>query len=134
MKWKILFKKNIVILLLFGCFNLFVVNTFYLYSIRSDYVPWGSALTDGLFFLAFFIWVLPSMILLSVLKLFIKKQDLIFRFSYFFYSFLVAVPAIGDAYSQSKLLWGMGLCIFVFLLNIFEYICLFRRLEVIKES
>ena len=119
--------KKIKKILIFVAFGLLISYTFYLYSLRSDYVSWGSGLRDGLYFLVFFIIVLPLMILLSVLKLFIKEQNILLRTSYFFYTFLITIPAIGDAYSQSKLIWGMSICLIVLVLNISEYFLICHR-------
>ena len=119
--------QKIKTIAIFLVFEMLVSYTFYLYSLRSNYVPWGSGLRDGLFFLVLFVVVLPAMLLLSVFKVFLKRQKIVLRFNYFLYSLLIIIPALGNAYSQSGLLAGMVICILIFLLNILEYLLYSQR-------
>ena len=110
--------KRILVCLVF---EILVLYSFYLYSLRCDFVFWGSSLRDGLYFLEFFILIVPVMVILSVLKVFLKLANTFFRFNYFLYTLLIAIPGIGDAYSQTSLMAGMTICIVVFFLNIVEF-------------
>ena len=86
-----------------------ILQSFYLYSIRWNFVPWGSSIHDGLFFLFFYFIVLPAIIVIAILKrsLFKSKSASFFkRNSFFIYTLLIALPSI-DAYG-SQLALGIG--------------------------
>lgn len=122
--------KKVAFVLLYLCFITLSAYTFYLYSLISDYVPWGDSLRDGLYFLAYFFIVFPLTLILSVVKLLLWKKNDYVRFSFFLYSLTVLGTALlsnTDAYSQCYLLIGMVVSLLVCCLTIVEYITIVHK-------
>lgn len=89
--------KRIVIYILF---LVLVVYTGYLYSLRFELVPWGSARRDGLFFLVFYFCILPALVIISGIKRYVyKTYNSFLKNSFFLYSILITIPAI-DTYAR----------------------------------
>jgi hypothetical protein len=101
-------------------FEALVTCYFYLYSLRCDSVPWGSHHNDGLYFLMYYLIVLPAMIILSIVKVFEKERQLFFRLNYFLYAFLISLPAIISLRTQFMLNTGMIISAIIAIVNIFE--------------
>lgn len=114
-------KKNklYVIILIFLCLTIY---SGYLYSLRLDYLPWGDSNRDGLFFLAYYLIMLPSMIVIAFLKrlLFKDKATGLQRNSFFFYILFISLPAVDTHGSQISLGLGFVFCLFVSILVLLE--------------
>jgi hypothetical protein len=115
-----IFKSAFIYLIFIGL----TLQAGYLYSILWDFVPWGSSSRDGLFFLFFYIAVLPLLIITSIVKwfLFKKQQSLFLKGSFFLYSTLVGLPAIDTYGSQISLGIGVTICTIVCICIVIEVI------------
>lgn len=72
-----------------GVFAMLSVYTSYMYSLRSNNVPWGNADRDGLYMLAYLFFIFPLMLVLSVLKVIVWKQNNYTRVSFVFYALIL---------------------------------------------
>ncbi len=116
---------------IYAIFECLVLYSFYLYSLRSDIVFWGSSLNDGLYFLAYFFCVLPLIILVSALKNLFEKRMRLIRFSYYIYAIFISIPALISLRSQLMLNIGMLICLLVAVINFIEYLY-FRKQPISK--
>ena len=83
------------IVLLYGCQTLLVValyNLTYLPTIRIDFFEWGNSNTDGLYLLLVPFVLLPTILVISVIKYFVTKK-LNFEKMYR-WSFLVSIVSV----------------------------------------
>lgn len=103
----------------------------YLYSLRSDYVPWGNSLNDGLFFIAFYIIILPLQIIASVAKWLLFKRDSnnFKKYIFFFYVLLISIPALDFEGSQKSLAFGIGISCIIFLSALIEFVYMLLNLK-----
>jgi hypothetical protein len=76
-------------------YEIAVLFALYDFSLHSDYVPWGNSRTDGLDMLSFFILSSPAMLVLSLAKMFLWKENNFFRFNYLLYTVVFFVIAWG---------------------------------------
>jgi hypothetical protein len=105
----------------FGIYSLFLIfftlitYSGYLYSLRWNFFNPVAGLRDGLFFLAFYIIILPLLLLVSSLKTFYFKSvsNSFLKFSFFLYTLLIAFPSVDTTGSQMSL--GIG--------TIFSFLC-----------
>lgn len=106
-----LFKLYFVYALFFSL----IICSGYLFSLRWNFVPWGSGSNDGLFFLFYYIAVLPLLIITSIAKriLLKKYQNSFLKNSFFFYTATITLPAIDTYGSQTSLALGTCFCIMV---------------------
>ena len=110
--------KLILVVVLFECLLCF---SSYLFSIRSDIVPWGNSLRDGLYFLAFYVCILPAMLVLSFIKITLcDRRNVYVKYSYLLYSILIFGVSLGDAYSQLNINGGMFLSLFLTIIVVAE--------------
>jgi len=109
-----------------------IIYTAYLYSLRWDFVIWGSSKRDGLFFLLYYIAVLPMLLVTSIVKrYFLKNESSIYlKNSFFLYTILVTSPALDTHGSQVALALGVVLCIIVCICILFETVKYKSRLLV----
>ena len=110
--------------LLNSCYAIYEILTlfaFYLYSLRSNFLPWGSHANDGLYFLAYFIIVLPAMLGVSLSKALLSKGNFAKRYSYFAYTILISMPAIVSLKAQLSITIGVTASLCVALINLFEW-------------
>lgn len=126
--------KGVVKLAVIALFEVVAMYTFYLYSLRSDVVPWGSSVRDGLYFLAYFFYCLPLMMLLSILKIALWKKNNLLRFNYLTYTILVFIPSFESANSQVMLNGGMILSLVVAVINLWELLLYARYWDKDKNS
>lgn len=108
--------------LIFITFLALVVYSAYLYSLRFDYVPWGSSKRDGLFFLAYYLIIIPLMLIVAILKRyrFKNKTSAVLRNSFFLYIIVISLPSLDTYGSQIALGFGVILCMIISLLVLFE--------------
>lgn len=119
--------RSIGIFLLYFSFIFLSAYIFYLYSQKSELVFWGNKSRDGLYFLVFFYLLLPLLLLLSILKIVLYKVNNYIRFSFLFYTLLVALPATVSIKSQISLSIGMLFCVIACILIIVEYIAIIHN-------
>jgi hypothetical protein len=105
--------KRIKFYFVFALYFSLVVYSGYLYSLRWDFLHPGANLRDGLFFLAFYIIILPLLIVTSILKIYFFKPILnnYLKFSFVLYSLLITLPAIDTTGSQTSLAMGTIFCL-----------------------
>jgi len=103
--------KKIKIIFSYIVFIVLVIESGYLYSIRWDFVPWGSSLRDGLFFLAFYTIIIPLLVATAVFKrsLMRNSNQSFIRNSFFVYSLAIILPSIDTSGSQASL--GLGVIV-----------------------
>ena len=77
---------------------------------------WGDTTHDGLYFLAYYIYILPALIILSIINAVLIKRR-IMRFSYILYIVLMTIPAIISIKSQMTINLGVLVCLSVFIVN-----------------
>lgn len=108
--------------LIFITFLSLVIYSGYLYSLRFDYLPWGSSKNDGLFFLAYYLIILPVMFILAILKRYRlkNKTSTFLRNSFFLYLLVVSLPSLDIYGSQIALGFGVTLCTIVAIIVLFE--------------
>lgn len=96
-------------------FIVIVLQARYLYSLRCDFLPWGSSLRDGLFFLAFYFIILPLLIVVAIIKGYLLRhnENSFIKYSFFLYLFLIGLPAIDTFGSQIALGFGVSICIII---------------------
>lgn len=101
-----------------------ITYTAYLYSLRWDFVVWGSSKRDGLFFLLYYIAILPMFLVTSIVKrYFLKNESSIYlKNSFFLYTILVTTPALDTHGSQVALALGVVFCIIVCICILFEIV------------
>lgn len=114
--------KPIKSYLIFITFLALVVYSAYLYSLRFDYVPWGSSKRDGLFFLTYYLIIIPLMLIVAILKRyrFRNKTSAVLRNSFFLYIIVISLPSLDTYGSQIALGFGVILCMIISLLVLFE--------------
>ncbi len=107
----------------FFTFLCLLIYAFYLYSLRLDYLPWGSRQRDGLFFLSFYLFILPSLLINAALKKFFLKKtgSLIYQNSFFMHIALICIPALDIYGSQLSLLIGVIFCLIGSILVLGEF-------------
>jgi hypothetical protein len=105
-----------------------VIYCGYLYSLRIDNVPWGSSKRDGLFFISFYIILLPLLIMISTLNYYLstKNLKLYFKKKLFYYTILIALPAIDTKGHQLSLTIGFFTSLSVSLIIIYKSIRSFK--------
>lgn len=103
-------------------FSILILINFFYYFISSNWIPWGHADGDDLYFMGLYVFVLPVMLLISFLKSRLFKHKGFVRFSYFRYTIAAIIP--GYAYGNTSFGINMGIivCIFVLAAVIFESI------------
>ncbi|KHD90225.1 hypothetical protein AH06_00395 [candidate division TM6 bacterium Zodletone_IIa] len=99
-----------------------IIFSAWLYSLRWDFVPWGSHNNDGLFFLYYYIAVIPAMLLTAILKRLILKQETTAyrKNSFFLYLFLISIPALDTHGSQVALAFGFFICVVCLISTLYE--------------
>lgn len=104
-------------------FLILVLYAGYLYSLRWDFLPWGSSRRDGLFFLGFYFIVLPLMLMVSFLKRFwaVYNNNWFKSHNFFIYVVLIALPSVETYGSQISLAIGVIISFTVAVLIIFEH-------------
>jgi hypothetical protein len=114
--------KKYFLIVLYLLFAMFIVFAGYLYSLRCNFVSWGSSLHDGLFFLAFYIFILPALLIIGIAKNYLAKRVVVsIKSNNFFYcTMLVALPALDLHGTQVSLLAGciVSLICFVYIMII----------------
>jgi hypothetical protein len=107
--------KSLKIYVTYLVFVSLVLYSGYLYSLRLDYVPWGSRHNDGLFFLAYYIIILPLLIIAAIIKrIFLKDSPHPFiKNSFFLYLLIISLPALDTHGSQISLALGVIACALV---------------------
>jgi hypothetical protein len=85
-------------------------------------VPWGSSKRDGLFFLAYYLIIIPLMLIVAILKRyrFKNKTSAVLRNSFFLYIIVISLPSLDTYGSQIALGFGVILCMIISLLVLFE--------------
>lgn len=114
--------KHIKLYAVFAIFLSLVIYAAYLYSLRFDYLPWGSSKRDGLFFLAYYLIILPCMLVVAFVKNLILrgKSTFVLKNSFFFYLFMIALPSLDTHGSQFSLGLGITFCLITSVLILFE--------------
>lgn len=115
--------------LIFIVFFTLVIYSAYLYSLRFDYLPWGSSKRDGLFFLAYYLIILPLMIIVAILKRYILKNraSVFLRNSFFLYLLVISLPSFDTFGSQIALGFGVTLCVIVAIVILVEMYGLYSK-------
>lgn len=92
-----------------------IIYSGYLYSIRWNFAPWGSSNNDGLFFLFYYILVLPMLLITSILKrIFLKHQkDIYLKYSFYIYTLVISLPSLDTYGSQISLGFGVTLSMLI---------------------
>lgn len=101
-----------------------VIESGYLYSIRWDYVSWGSSRRDGLFFLSFYIITIPLLVAVAILKrsFFRNSEKPFMKVSFFAYALAVGLPSIDTSGSQISLGLGVIICIGISICVLLEFV------------
>jgi len=107
--------------LTFVLFQLLIIISFYLYSLRSYLIPWNAADQDGLYFLFYFLFILPSMIILSLNNFSQTKLSLSYRCSYFLYFGIISLPAIISLSEQYIINAALIICIITYILSAISF-------------
>ena len=103
-----------------------VIYSGYLYSLRWDYLSWGASNRDGLFFIAYYVIIMPLMIITAIIKRLMLKtiSNAFGKNNFFLYLLLISLPALDTHGSQISLGFGVVICIIIcicILLEIAKY-------------
>ena len=120
-------QRKTKITVLFVLFELLVLCSFYLYSLRSDLFPWGAPHDDALYMLAYFFGVLPIMTGISVAKIFFEREKTFLRYTLILYCVIISLPAMINFDSSIVVNSGVVICILVAVVNVWEFLFTFKK-------
>jgi hypothetical protein len=113
-----------IITILYFFFFVLAGESGYLYSIRWNWVSWGSSQREGLFFLAFYTVILPLLIAISVIKCYLLRhaKTTFIKYSFFAYLAMVGLPAIDTFGSQKTLALGTSASLIICVCALGEFV------------
>jgi hypothetical protein len=129
-------KRKIFAAITFILFECLVIFAFYLYSLHSDFLPWGNSHRDGLDMLFFFFVGLPGMMLLSLIKMIIWKSNDFIRYSYWLYTVMISLLAFicAGKYSRPLLSTLIAVSVIVAICNVIEFYFWLDKLQPSKQD
>ena len=120
--------KLLIVTLLLILFQITVILTGYLYSLRLDIFSWGDGRNDGLYYLAYYYFILPIQIIIVIIRWRLLSRlnaNLYNKLSFILYILCISYQPLFTKYpSQVIETVGFFSCVLVLLLSVIEHLFL----------